>query len=191
MSAPLPPDLPAPIDDGAADHLPGRPMPALTLPATDGAAVQLDQLGAGRTVIYCYPLTGRPDRAARCRGAEVVGTGSHAHDDVPEGCRRGRDPVASERIFAYRQNMTREHVRQDRPSATQVSLVEPLDVARGNETRCGNEGWAWVYAPGWLFGGWVHRRLFCQRRDEHSGPHGRRWRRAWFRRRWKVMQWSD
>lgn len=61
MSTPLPPDLPAPIDDGAADHLPGRSVPALTLPATDGVAVRLDQLGAGRTVIYCYPLTGRPD----------------------------------------------------------------------------------------------------------------------------------
>src|SRR6202012_4749914 len=35
----LPDDLPEPIDDGAADHLPGTPMPVLTLPATDGTGV--------------------------------------------------------------------------------------------------------------------------------------------------------
>ena len=57
---PLPPGLPVPEDDGAADHLPGQPMPALTLPATDGSQVQLAALGAGRTVIYLYPMTGRP-----------------------------------------------------------------------------------------------------------------------------------
>ncbi|MBV9820933.1 MAG: peroxiredoxin [Actinobacteria bacterium] len=56
----LPAGLPAPEDDGAADHLPGLPMPAVTLRASDGASVDLAALGAGRTVIYLYPLTGRP-----------------------------------------------------------------------------------------------------------------------------------
>jgi peroxiredoxin len=56
----LPPDLPAPIDDGAAKHLPGTVMPAITLSATNGASVKLAELGAGRSVIYVYPLTGRP-----------------------------------------------------------------------------------------------------------------------------------
>jgi hypothetical protein len=32
----LPDDLPTPIDDGAADHLPGLAVPALALPSTDG-----------------------------------------------------------------------------------------------------------------------------------------------------------
>lgn len=56
----LPDNLPAPEDDGAADHLPGRAMPALTLEATDGSRVDLAGLGSGRTVIYLYPLTGVP-----------------------------------------------------------------------------------------------------------------------------------
>jgi peroxiredoxin len=56
----LPADLPAPVDDGAAAHLPGAAMPALTLTASDGTAVDLAAVGAGRTVIYLYPLTGRP-----------------------------------------------------------------------------------------------------------------------------------
>jgi peroxiredoxin len=56
----LPEGLPVPVDDGAASHLPGRAMPALSLPATDGRQVALDALGGGRTVVYIYPMTGRP-----------------------------------------------------------------------------------------------------------------------------------
>ena len=37
----LPADIPVPQDDGAADHLKGMRLPDLTLPATDGAAVNL------------------------------------------------------------------------------------------------------------------------------------------------------
>jgi peroxiredoxin/DNA-binding transcriptional MerR regulator len=56
----LPDGLPVPDDDGRADHLVGLHTPDLTLPTSDGRSVRLDQLGAGRTVIYLYPLTGRP-----------------------------------------------------------------------------------------------------------------------------------
>lgn len=56
----LPDNLPVPQDDGAADHLPGMAMPALLLPASDRTTVDLAALGNGRTVIYLYPLTGRP-----------------------------------------------------------------------------------------------------------------------------------
>jgi peroxiredoxin len=56
----LPADLPRPTDDGAADHLAGRPAPRLVLPSTAGDRVALDALGPGRTVLYLYPLTGRP-----------------------------------------------------------------------------------------------------------------------------------
>src|SRR5215475_6302354 len=56
----LPDNLPVPQDDGAADHLPGATMPALSLPASDGNTVDLANLGAGLTIIYLYPLTGRP-----------------------------------------------------------------------------------------------------------------------------------
>ena len=56
----LPSDLPAPVDDGACDHLPGLAMPALRLASTAGRLVDLAALSAPRTVIYCYPKTGRP-----------------------------------------------------------------------------------------------------------------------------------
>ncbi len=57
----LPADLPIPGDDGACDHLPGMRLPALPLPATDGAVVDLAAL-RGRSVVYVYPRTGHPDR---------------------------------------------------------------------------------------------------------------------------------
>jgi peroxiredoxin len=56
----LPAGLPAPVDDGAADHLLGRPIPDITLKASGGGDVRLRNLSAGRTVLYLYPLTGRP-----------------------------------------------------------------------------------------------------------------------------------
>jgi peroxiredoxin len=56
----LPSDLPKPEDDGAADHLAGMAVPHLALHSTTGEDVALDELGAGRTVLYIYPLTGRP-----------------------------------------------------------------------------------------------------------------------------------
>jgi peroxiredoxin len=56
----VPPDLPAPENDGAADHLPGMRIPALALPSTKGGQVSLAEL-PGRTVLFGYPRTGRPD----------------------------------------------------------------------------------------------------------------------------------
>jgi len=51
--------LPAPLDEGAARHLPGARMPDIALSATDGSTVSLSRLD-GRTVVYTYPLTGLP-----------------------------------------------------------------------------------------------------------------------------------
>jgi peroxiredoxin len=55
----LPPDIPAPQDDGGARHLSGIKLPDLALPATDGATVNLSTL-KGRTIVYVYPRTGVP-----------------------------------------------------------------------------------------------------------------------------------
>jgi peroxiredoxin len=57
----LPPDLPEPLDDGMASHLPGLPVAAVPLSSTRGERIDLSAL-TGRTVVYCYPRTGRPDR---------------------------------------------------------------------------------------------------------------------------------
>jgi peroxiredoxin len=56
----LPTDLPRPVDDGACAHLAGFRVPSVELPATNGALVDLSQL-PGRTAVFCYPRTGRPN----------------------------------------------------------------------------------------------------------------------------------
>jgi peroxiredoxin len=106
----LPDDLPVPVDDGACDHLPGRELPKLALPATTGGEIDLSGLG-GRLVVYCFPRAGRPqvpmpadwDRIPGARGctlqslafrehhqkirslhAEVFGVSTQSPDDQAE-----------------------------------------------------------------------------------------------------------
>ncbi len=52
--------LPQPEDDGAVSHLLGAKLKSVGLPATDGLEVDLSTL-TGTTVVYIYPMTGRPD----------------------------------------------------------------------------------------------------------------------------------
>lgn len=51
--------LPSPVDDGAARHLTGLALPDIGLAATDGSSVHLARL-PGRTIVFVYPMTGRP-----------------------------------------------------------------------------------------------------------------------------------
>jgi peroxiredoxin len=55
----LPPGLPVPDDDGAADHLLGTMLPQLTLESTQGP-VSLRALAEDLLVLYVYPRSGRP-----------------------------------------------------------------------------------------------------------------------------------
>jgi peroxiredoxin len=58
----LPPGLPVPIDDGAADHLAGMAVPQIVLSSTVGGEVDLAAAAraGGRLVVYIYPRTGVP-----------------------------------------------------------------------------------------------------------------------------------
>jgi peroxiredoxin len=78
----LPGDLPVPVDDGAADHLPGTPMPPLALAATDGSTAHLADLGPGRSIVYLYPRTGRPGEALPTGWDDIPG----ARGCTPESC---------------------------------------------------------------------------------------------------------
>ena len=77
----LPNDLPVPEDDGAADHLPGMRLPSVPLASTSGDIVDLSAL-PGRTVVYCYPMTGRPDRSLPAGWDEIPG----ARGCTPQSC---------------------------------------------------------------------------------------------------------
>ncbi len=77
----LPPDLPVPVDDGAAAHLEGLEAPALTLESSVGP-VNLPELAAERAVLYVYPRTGRPDRPVPDGWDAIPG----ARGCTPESC---------------------------------------------------------------------------------------------------------
>jgi len=77
----LPANLPIPVDDGACDHLPGMPVPAIHLRATSGALVDL-AARPGRTVVYAYPRTGAPGEQAKPDWDMLPG----ARGCTPESC---------------------------------------------------------------------------------------------------------
>jgi len=58
----LPKDLPRPIDDGLANHLQAKAFPEVSLRSTNGNFINTKEFAKGVTVVYCYPLTGRPDQ---------------------------------------------------------------------------------------------------------------------------------
>jgi peroxiredoxin len=58
----LPANLPAPEDDGAADHLAGLAVPDVSLPSTLGGPVGLSKVADELLVAFVYPRTGVPGK---------------------------------------------------------------------------------------------------------------------------------
>lgn len=81
----LPSGLAVPVDDGAADHLVGMPVPAVALPATDGRRIRLDAAppGTRRVIVYAYPRTGRPDEPPLTDDWDTI---PGARGCTPESC---------------------------------------------------------------------------------------------------------
>ena len=77
----LPEGLPIPIDDGASDHLKGMRLPSVLLTSTAGASIDLSAL-PGKTVVYCYPMTGRPGSDLPDGWDEIPG----ARGCTPQSC---------------------------------------------------------------------------------------------------------
>ena len=77
----LPSDLPAPEDNGEADHLADLDLPLISLPSTSGGLVAPAQV-SGWTVLYFYPMTGRPDIALPDNWDAIPG----ARGCTPQSC---------------------------------------------------------------------------------------------------------
>lgn len=92
----LPEGLPVPIDDGAADHLPGRTIPGVVLPSSMGDVALADE-AAHRLVLYVYPQTGPPDRPIPPGWDELPG----ARGCTPQSC-GFRDHAADLAAFGAR-----------------------------------------------------------------------------------------
>jgi peroxiredoxin len=78
----LPDSLPIPEDDGESDHLLGMPIPDLALESTSSRHVSFSRLPAGRTIVYVYPMTGKPGVPLPDGWDEIPG----ARGCTPEAC---------------------------------------------------------------------------------------------------------
>ena len=78
----LPPDLPVPEDDGAADHLTGMRVPRLELPTTDQRALDLAEAAQQLLVLYVYPRTGKPGQELPTGWDDIPG----ARGCTPQAC---------------------------------------------------------------------------------------------------------
>jgi peroxiredoxin len=120
----LPPDLPAPEDDGAAVHLRGAHMPDVALPSTGGAEVGLAAL-PGLSVVFAYPRTGRPGEEPL--GGEAAWNAiPGARGCTPEACgiRDAHDRFAAlgARVFGLSTQTTTEQAE----AAARLGLTYPL-----------------------------------------------------------------
>jgi peroxiredoxin len=140
----LPANLPAPADDGAAAHLPGARMPELLLPATDGTTVDLSALGPGRSIVYLFPLTGRPgvampegwDEIPGARGCTTEACDFRDHHEVLRAA--GADHVfgLSSQTVDYQWEVTRRlalpfPLLSDETFALAAALTLPTFAAPG------------------------------------------------------------
>jgi len=78
----LPPNLPAPVDDGACDHLPGSRVPSVRLASTGGRVVDLAEVADRPAVFFFYPRTGEPGKAAGTEWDAIPG----ARGCTPQSC---------------------------------------------------------------------------------------------------------
>lgn len=117
----LPAGLPVPEDDGAANHLPGMRLPSVPLSATDGSTVDLATL-SGRTVVYCYPRTGRPDQENPAGWDSIPG----ARGCTPQSCafRDHHAELASLGARVY--GLSTQDTNYQREAAIRLHLPFPL-----------------------------------------------------------------
>jgi peroxiredoxin len=74
--------LPAPVDDGAADHLRGHAVPSHSLSCTQGGALDLGEATSRLAVVYVYPMTGVPGAPLPDGWDEIPG----ARGCTPQSC---------------------------------------------------------------------------------------------------------
>ena len=106
------------IGDGAARHLRrGKRLPDILLPTTAGRTVSLARL-SGRTIVYCYPWTGRPGLPDPPGWDDIEG----AHGSTPQ-------TLGFCRLYqGFRQAAAALFGLSVQPSAYQREMVERLGV---------------------------------------------------------------
>jgi peroxiredoxin len=118
----LPADLPAPVDDGGADHLPGTAVPRIALPATSGGEVDLAELAAGLLVAYVYPRTGVPGEPLPDGWDDIPG----ARGCTPQSCSYRDSFAAFERFSARLVGISAQNEAEQDEFASREHIPYPL-----------------------------------------------------------------
>jgi peroxiredoxin len=113
--------LPEPVDDGACDHLPGMRLPSVPLTSTAGDEVDLSALN-GKTVVYCYPLTGRPGRDLPPGWDDIPG----ARGCTPQSCAFRDHHAELKELGARVFGLSTQDTAYQREAAERLHLPFPL-----------------------------------------------------------------
>jgi len=117
----LPDELPVPQDDGACDHLSGRALPALALPAADGETLDLSAQ-RGRIVVFVYPRTGVPGQALPSGWDDIPG----ARGCTPQSCRFRDLHAEFEALGVQVFGLSSQSTSEQREAAERLHLPYPL-----------------------------------------------------------------
>jgi peroxiredoxin len=78
----LPTNLPIPENDGKCEHLLNAIIPPISLPNQDGNLLKLNRADTFLLVVYCYPMTGHPEKALPSNWDAIPG----ARGCTPQTC---------------------------------------------------------------------------------------------------------
>jgi peroxiredoxin len=119
----LPPDLPVPEDDGAADHLTGMTLPPLELSVTGGARFDLREAATiGTLVAFVYPRTGTPGQPLVPGWDDIPG----ARGCTPQSCAFRDRQVAFDKLGATVAGISAMDPGQQAAFAEREQLPYPL-----------------------------------------------------------------
>ena len=120
-----PSGLPVPDDDGAASHLPGRPLPRIALASTTGRPIRVDIAPepAERLVLYAYPRTGRPGEDPLTPDWDLI---PGARGCTPESCSFRDHAAELGAAGAAVTGLSTQDTQFQREAATRLRLPFPL-----------------------------------------------------------------
>lgn len=118
----LPPGLPVPEDDGAADHLTGLRLPSLKLESTSGEPVDLAALAQGRLVAYVYPRTGVPGEPLIAGWDDIPG----ARGCTPQSCAYRESLAEFEALGASLAGISAQSPAEQREFSEREHIPYPL-----------------------------------------------------------------
>ena len=103
------------------NHLMGRKLPDLELPATDGRLINPSRL-AGTSVFFCYPFTGRPNYPNPPNWDNIPG----AHGSTPQALAFSMHYKDFERLDVKVFGLSFQDAAWQKEFVTRTSLLVPL-----------------------------------------------------------------